>query len=103
MARKPARRCLIRLYPQPKKKPRSLRGRRGGKSISMTTIYTKRRPRRNSRPRIQNIETRTSSITSDTASQFTVGGLLVHRRTRRCVAFCNMVAALAGVGQVEAR
>jgi hypothetical protein len=37
------------------------------------------------------------------ASQLTVGGRVVHRRTHRCIAFCNAVAALAGIGMVEAR
>jgi hypothetical protein len=40
----------------------------------------------------------------DHASQLTVGGRVVHRRTHRCIAFCNAVAALAGLGgMVEAR
>jgi hypothetical protein len=30
--------------------------------------------------------------------QLSVGGRLVHRLTRRCPAFCNQVAQLAGIG-----
>jgi hypothetical protein len=46
---------------------------------------------------------RTITDTSDKPIHFTVGGRLVHHRTHRCAAFCNAVAALAGIGPVEAR
>ena len=32
----------------------------------------------------------------------TRGGLVVYRRLRRSVSLCNAIAALAGIGQVEA-
>lgn len=69
----------------------------------MTTIYTQRPTRRNTHPHPRHTEARTfSTVITETASQLTVGGRVVHRRTHRCIAFCNMVAALAGIGQVEA-
>lgn len=66
----------------------------------MTTIYTKRPQRRNEKPQAPRHDQRHAPLL-DTAAQLTVGGRLVHRRTHRCVAFCNAVAALAGIGQAE--
>jgi hypothetical protein len=69
----------------------------------MNTTYTERPTRRKTSPHTRTSKARPfSTVITDTASQLTVGGRLVHRRTHRCVAFCNMVAALAGIG-LEAR
>jgi hypothetical protein len=59
-------------------------------------------PRRKVKPH-RNADQRTITDTSDTPIHLTVGGRLVHRRTHRCTAFCNAVAALAGIGPVEVR
>ena len=59
--------------------------------------------RRKENPYRHTTDLRTVSNIIDRSGQLTVGGHLVHRRTHRCVAFCNAVAALAGIGPVEAR
>jgi hypothetical protein len=59
-------------------------------------------PRRNTVSRADSTGLNVPSIASepvvDFAAQLSVGGRLVHRRTRRCAAFCNTVASLAGIG-----
>lgn len=68
------------------------------------STYTKTARVRNAKPQPRGIEANPSiHDVVDRASQLTVGGRVVHRRTHRCIAFCNTVAALAGLGPVEVR
>jgi hypothetical protein len=69
--------------------------------ISLT--YTKTASGRNAKPQPRAIEATIIADLVDQASQLSVGGRVVHRRTHRCIAFCNAVAALAGIGPVEVR
>jgi hypothetical protein len=61
--------------------------------------YTKTASGRNAKPQPYAADSR--PLVGDglgQVDQFTAGGRYVHRRTRRCVAYCNTVAALAGIG-----
>ncbi|HWA17738.1 MAG TPA: hypothetical protein VG757_01965 [Devosia sp.] len=66
------------------------------------SVYNEVAERRNDKPHPCVAAPALTSII-ETATQLTVGGRLVHRHTHRCVAFCNAVAVLAGIGPLEAR
>jgi hypothetical protein len=54
-------------------------------------------------PRGIEVKTTVYDVMDRSSQQLTVGGRVVHHRTHRCTAFCNAVAALAGIGPVEVR
>jgi hypothetical protein len=71
----------------------------------MTTIYTERPSRRKPVHRLDcddGLSIPTISEAAVDLEKLTGGGREIYRRTRRPVPTCNLIASIAGIGQMEA-
>lgn len=71
----------------------------------MSSIYTKRPPRRNEKPQAEIDGLRIASIIEaipELPETLTAAGRIIYRRTRRPAPTCNLLATLAGIGPMEA-